>query len=180
MFVYTMYPGPHVVAMVVDGAPVGENGRLFIVPPEEVVEVNDIAGRELISKMPHYGVVEVHTKRTKTSMEFLLDDAREASDRLIEVHDKLRFEGFIDGQVTDRTSKGKVSQAPPPEIREIMHRRNYTLEAYGLNAVGQKEQKHTDREKELQHELDDIKRLLYSLVPDASEKIAKLNKKSAA
>src|SRR5277367_1717512 len=160
-FVYSAYPGPHIVAMVVDGAPVGDNGRLFIVPPEEVVEMNDIAAKELISKMAHYGVVEVQTKRTKTSLDFDIESAREASLALIEVNDKLRFEGFIEGQVTDRTGRGKVAQAPPPEVREIMRRRGYTLEAYGLNVVGQQEKKHTDRELELQKELDDIKNLLY-------------------
>jgi hypothetical protein len=162
MYVYSAYNGSEEIAMVVDGSPVGPLGRLFIVPQDEVVEVPDIAGNELIRHKGYLGVVKVTLIKSKTELRFDLEKARQESLAIIEASDRRRFEAYVDGVVTDRTSKGKIPKPTPPALLDVMHRRGYTLEAYGIRTVGSQEQDKDSKISNLQNQLDEMKALLRS------------------
>jgi hypothetical protein len=140
-FVYTAYDGPDIVAMTVDGAPPGPLGRLFIVPPDEVTEMPEVAVRELTRHLSYYGVVEVKTIKQKYSIDFDIPNARIESLALIEQMDKMRFEMYVNDVITDRVSKNKIVPPPPPQIKQIMNRRGWNLEAYGIKPMGALEDK---------------------------------------
>jgi hypothetical protein len=164
MYLYSSYAGTEEIAMVVDGSPVGPLGRLFIVPQDEVVEVPEIAGNELIRHKGYLGVVKVELIKSKTELKFNLAKAREESAHLIEVADRRRFESYVEGVVKDRTSKGKPAGATPPAILDVMKRGNYKLEDYGIRPVGVREQEASNEVSALRAQVDELKKLLHDAI----------------
>lgn len=141
MFVYSEYEGPVKVAMTVDGAPPGPLGRLFIVPSKEVVEVPDIAGRALIEHLAYLGVVKVDTIKTRAGLEFDIKKAEGESATLLETSDRIRFQEFVMSTIQDQVSRGKVVPPPSAGILDIMTRRGYKLDDYGIKPMGTEEAK---------------------------------------
>lgn len=136
MFIYSAYMGSAIVAMVVNGAPPGPLGRLFVCPPNEVTEVPDIAGREMIIHLSHYGVVAVKTTKTRQGIEFDEMTAKSESLQILEGEDRNRFMTYINSAIEDRVSKGKIVPPPPPGMVDIMHRRGWKVEDYGIRPIG--------------------------------------------
>lgn len=170
MYVFTGYDGKEVVAMVVDGAPPGPLGRLFVVPPNEVVEVPDIAGNELIHHKGYLGVVRVNVIKSKTGIEYDIEQAVRDSSAAIEEADLRRWEQYVASLIEDRVSKQKAVPPPPQSMREIMARRGWTLESYGIKPMGTAEQNQSAAMTALQaenaalkSEISDIKKMLEGL-----------------
>jgi len=129
------------VECVVDGAPVGPNGRLFIINPNKPQQVPYEAGRFILEHLAYTGVVRVNEKETDTGIEYDIDGAKKESLALLEQMDRARFDQYCNSAVEDYIANPKGSKPvpqPSPAIMAIIERRGWQkiLKARGIVPLG--------------------------------------------
>lgn len=133
-FVYTASDDG--TCMVVDGAPPGPTGRLFTIPPREVVEVPEEAAKELCNHKAYDGIVRVPVIRSRTGTTFDIEAAHAASVNLLEAQDKIQWARWVNDSVEDFIKRSKPVPPPPPRILSIIKRRGYKPEDFGIVPIG--------------------------------------------
>lgn len=135
-----LYTAMDEVRCVVDGAPPGPNGRLFIVPPNKPTKVPYIAGKFILEHLAYTGVVRVEEVEEELGITYLVDEARESSLALGKEQDGLIWRQYISDMMDDyiarRDGKNKVPPPPPQRILNIINRRGYKLSDYGIKPLG--------------------------------------------
>lgn len=130
------------VATVVDGAPPGKNGRLFIVEPNKPVKVPYEAGRFIIEHLGYTGVVRVNEQEklddegNVIGIEYDVATARDESLAKGKEQDSIRWQRFISDMVTDFVKQSKPVPPPPEAIVRIIERRGYRMQDYGVKPIG--------------------------------------------
>lgn len=162
------------VEAVVDGAPAGPNGRLFIIEPNKPKKVPYEAGRFILEHLAYTGVVRVNEKETEKGVDYDLETAQIESMMLLEQMDNTRFRAYVDGVVQDyiMNPKGRKSVPEPPKpIKDIIKRRGYDLKAYGIVPLGWEEvQKDDPRVDDLQNQLAQLRKQLAELEPQKAKR----------
>ena len=135
MFLYT---AGEEVAAVVDGAPVGPDGRLFKIPTGKAVRVPWEAGRFILDHMGYTGVVRVNEKDREdgSGTDLDLKTARMESLAKFEGADQERWRNYVQYVIDDKINNKRVIPPPPDGIKRIMQRRGYRLEDFGINVPG--------------------------------------------
>lgn len=141
-----LYTAGDKVEAVVDGAPVGPNGRLYVVEPNDPTEVPWEAGRFILEHLGYTGVVAVDVLETRnernklTGTEYDVEKAHAESEIKLEQSDQIIWRQFISDMMEDyvsrRDGKNKVVPPPPERINRIIKRRGYKLIDYGIKPVG--------------------------------------------
>jgi len=141
-----LYTAQEKVEAVVDGAPPGPNGRLFIVEVNDPTEVPWEAGRFILEHLAYTGVVKVDeietrdAKGKRTGVEYDVEKAHAESLALGEQMDRVRWQRFVNDMMDDYVSrkdgKSKAVPQPPDSILRIMKRRGFKLDDYGIKPVG--------------------------------------------
>lgn len=141
-----LYTAMERIATVVDGAPPGPTGRLFIVDIDEPTEVPWEAGRFILEHLAYTGVVQVEEtvtvddKGRRRGTDYDLEGARQRSLELCKRFDQERWTRFVNDMMTDYVSRKDGKQlavpAPPAAILAIMERRGYKLQDYGIKPMG--------------------------------------------
>lgn len=134
-----LYSAIEKVAAVVDGAPVGKLGRLFIVEPEKPVKVPYEAGRFILEHYAYLGVVRVEETETETGITYHVDEAKKESLKLTAEMDDKRFSQYVSDVVTDYLNQKKPAPRTPDVIQKIIARRGYDLKRYGIFPLGEQE-----------------------------------------
>jgi hypothetical protein len=151
------------VEAVVDGAPVGKFGRLYIVEPQKPVRVPYEAGRFILEHLTYTGVVRVREEESDEGVKYDVKSAVEESLKLTEEQDKARFERYVAGVVDDFVKKNKPVPQPDPAILAIIERRGYDLKDYGINPIGWKEPDKDARVSQLETMLKAMQEQIESL-----------------
>lgn len=141
-----MYTAGDRVEAVVDGAPVGPNGRLFVVDVNDPTEVPWEAGRFMLEHLGYTGVVRVDEidvrdeKGRRTGTEYDIEKAHAESEAKLLAYDQLIWQQFISDMMEDyvsrRDGKNKAVPPPPARINRIIQRRGYKLLDYGIKPIG--------------------------------------------
>lgn len=141
-----LYTAQESVQAVVDGAPPGPNGRLFIVEVGDPTEVPWEAGRFILDHLGYTGVVKVdeldvrNEKGKKVGVEYDVEKAHADSLEAGRVHDEARWARYIsdmmDDYVSRKDGKQKAVPQPPAPMLRIMERRGYKLGDYGIKPLG--------------------------------------------
>lgn len=156
-----LYTAGDPVECVVDGAPVGPNGRLFEIHPGKAHKVPYEAGRFILEHLSYTGVVRVDEKETDTGIEYDIEGAKKASHDLLQAMDKQRFSNFVAAMVEDYIRRNKPVPQPPEPILAIIKRRGYDLKSYGITPIGwETPQKDDPRVEDLQRQLADLRKRL--------------------
>src|SRR5215469_4163784 len=134
-----LYSHENRVECVVDGAPPGKLGRLFIVEPGKPQRVPFEAGRYILEHLSYTGVVRVREEETDEGIKYDVKGALEESLALTERMDKERFERYVSDAVDDYVKRNKPVPQPPPAIMKIIEKRGYDLRQYGITPIGWKE-----------------------------------------
>jgi len=127
---------------VVDGAPVGPLGRLFIVEPNKAVRVPWAAAEWISRHMSYTGVVMVNEVEKRddqgevTGTQLDIDKAKTESAALLEDSDRRRWRDYVQYVIDDKLNNKRVVPPPPDSIRHIMERRGYRLEDFGISIPG--------------------------------------------
>src|SRR6266852_2404952 len=96
-----LYTAGDKVEAVVDGAPVGPMGRLFIVEPNDPAEVPWEAGRFILEHLGYTGVVKVDeivtidAKGRRTGIEYDTDKAHQESEQKLLMFDQQIWQQFV-------------------------------------------------------------------------------------
>jgi len=172
------------VETVVDGAPPGPNGRLFIIPVNKPTKVPWEAGRFILDHLGYTGVVRVKEEETVDEdgnvigLSYDVESAREESLTKGKEHDEMRFRRFVADMMADYVSRkdGKsLAPPPPPEsILRIIDRRGYKLQDYGIKPIG-----FEDPADLKQKAIEDENRTLKSQMADLNSKFELLLRQQA-
>lgn len=166
-----LYTAGDKVEAVVDGAPAGPNGRLFIINPNKPQQVPYEAGRFILEHLAYTGVVRVSEKETDTGIEYDIDGAKKDSLALLETMDRTRFNSYVSGVVQDYVQQSKPVPQPPEPILAIIERRGYDLKRFGIVPIGWEEpQKEDPRIADLQNQLAQMRALMAAQDKDKSKK----------
>lgn len=122
--------------MVVDSAPPGPRGRLFIIPPDEVVEVPEVVAKEMCLHHAYDGIVRVDQIRTRLGITFDIEKAKEESAALLAAQDQTRWLRWVNDCVEDYIKRSKPVPPPPVSILALIKRRGYKPEDYGIVPIG--------------------------------------------
>jgi hypothetical protein len=145
-----LYSAIERVAAVVDGAPVGKNGRLFIVEPEKPTKVPYEAGRFILEHYAYLGVVRVDELESETGVTYDVEKARTESLALTVQMDDQRFNQYVQDVVTDYLNQKKPAPKTPAVIQKIIERRGYDLKRYGIFPLGERESANMAKVEELE------------------------------
>jgi hypothetical protein len=162
-----LYTAGDRVECVVDGAPVGPNGRLFIINPNKPQQVPYEAGRFILEHLAYTGVVRVNEHETDTGIEYDIEGAKKESLALLEAMDRQRYDQFCRDCVTDYIANpngAKPVPQPSPAIMAILQRRGWDLKSRGIVPIGWEEPKRDDpRVEDLQNQLVQLRAQLAAM-----------------
>lgn len=141
-----MYTAGDRVEAVVDGAPAGPTGRLFIVEVDDPTEVPWEAGRFMLEHLGYTGVVRVDVIESRNARNQLIGTeydiirAKAESEEKLKMADQHIWQQFISDMMEDyvarRDGKNKAVPPPPARINKIIARRGYKLADYGIKPIG--------------------------------------------
>lgn len=131
-----LYTAGDRVEAVVDGAPVGKNGRLYIVEPNKPTKVPYEAGRFILDHLGYTGVVRVQETETDTGVDYDIKGAQEESIAKLEAADAAAFKRYISDAVEDFVKRNKPVPQPDERIMKIIKRRGYDLKQFGIVPIG--------------------------------------------
>ena len=174
-----LYSAVNRVEAVVDGAPVGPNGRLFIIEKGKAMKLPYEAGRFILDHLAYKGVVRVDEQETETGVSYDMEKAKEESLALTATEDDKRFQRYIQDVVTDYLNHKKPAPQTPAAIQEIIDRRGYDLTKYGIFPLGQKETENQQKLAALTQESKDKDAELLKMreqLTDLANTVAKLKK----
>ncbi len=174
-----LYSAVNRVEAVVDGAPVGPNGRLFIIEKGKAMKLPYEAGRFILDHLAYKGVVRVDEQETETGVSYDMEKAKEESLALTATEDDKRFQRYIQDVVTDYLNQKKPAPQTPRAIQEIIDRRGYDLTKYGIFPLGQKETENQQKLAALTQESKDKDAELLKMreqLTDLANTVAKLKK----
>jgi hypothetical protein len=173
------------VAAVVDGAPAGPSGRLFVVEPGRPTKVPYEAGRFILEHMAYTGVVRVEEVTTydadgnETGIQYDVESAKADSADKSAASDEVRFRQYVSDCMEDYIARkdGKSKVPPPPSeaILRIIERRGYKLEDYGIKPLGYKDP-NAEKQQKLEAENISLKSQFDAL---QAQFTAMLNKQNA-
>jgi len=125
---------------VIDGAPVGQHGRLYKIPAGKAIKVPFEVGRYLLDtqSFPFIDVVRVHEEEQESGIVYDIDGAKADSLARLVQADDLAFKQYVQGAVEDFVKRNKPVPQPPDKIIRIMERRGFKLEQYGIVPIGWK------------------------------------------
>jgi len=147
-----LYSAIERVAAVVDGAPVGKHGRLFIVEPETPVKVPYEAGRFILEHHAYQGVVRVEEEEVESGIHYNLEKAKAESLALTAQMDDQRFNQYVQDVVTDYLNQKKPAPRTPEVIQKIIQRRGFDLKRYGIFPLGERESANMEKVAALEAE----------------------------
>jgi hypothetical protein len=124
------------VEAVVDGAPVGPRGRLYVVEPNKPTKVPYEAGRFILEHLGYTGVVRVNETETDTGVSYDIESAKAESLTKLEAEDKAAFKRYISDAVEDFVKRNKPVPQPDERILKIIQRRGYDLKQFGIVPIG--------------------------------------------
>lgn len=148
------------VACVVDGAPPGKHGRLFIVEPGKTTKVPYEAGRFILDHLGYTGVVRVEEEETEEGTHYNLQKAREESESLLAAQDEKRFHQFVTDCVEDYVKRNKPVPQPPESILAVIHRRGYDLKKFGIVPIGWEDPEKNSRVAQLEEQVKKMGEML--------------------
>jgi len=125
---------------VVDGAPVGENGRIWGCPEaDKAFKVPFEAARFLLDHLAYSGVVRVDeiNRPDGTGTDLDLKKARAESLARFEAEDARRWREYVEYCLTDKMDKKKAIPPTPDSIKRIMDRRGYRASDFGILPIGE-------------------------------------------
>jgi hypothetical protein len=127
-------------AAVVDGAPPGINGRLYKIPAGKPIKVPFEVGRHLLNmdQFPYLDVVRVSETETEAGITYDTEGAKQASLERSSQADDMMFKRYVSDCVEDFVKKNKPVPQPSDRILQILKRRAYRLEDYGIFPIGWK------------------------------------------
>lgn len=177
-----LYSAVDRVEAVVDGAPAGPNGRLFIIDPGKPKKVPYEAGRFILEHLAYRGVVRVNETETDSGIDYDVEGAKAESLKLTEAMDYQRFMDYVQHVVTDYLNQKKPAPRTPDAILTIINRRGFDLKKYGIFPLGERESEQQEKmaklaaenaEKdksiaELQRQMTDLANLVASLKGEES------------
>lgn len=174
-----LYTAMDKVECVVDGAPPGPNGRLFIVETDKAMRVPYEAGRFILEHLAYTGVVRVNETETETGVTYDIASAREESLAKGEQEDRKVMDAYIQYAVHDKIENKKPVPAPPEPIMRILKRRNIDLRRFGIVPLGFE----TPQDEEITNvkaENDNLKSRLALMENQMAALLKKKGKKAAA
>lgn len=137
-----LYTAGEPAGAVVDGAPVGPNGRSYEIPMNKATRVPWEAGRFILAHLSYTGVVRVgEVNRTDKDGNVIgtdldIDAAHARSLELLEESDRLRWANYVQYVIDDKLNNKKVVPPPPDSIKRIMDRRGFKLGDFGISTPG--------------------------------------------
>ena len=158
------------VETVVDGAPPGPRGRLFVIEPGKPQRVPYEAGRYILEHLSYTGVVRVREEETDEGIKYDVQGALQESLKLTEEMDKKRFETYVSDCVEDFVKRNKPVPQPPASILEIIKRRGYDLRQYGIVPIGWKEPEKDGRIAQLEAMVAALGKQLAEMTPKGKHK----------
>ena len=134
-----LYTAGEKVETVVDGAPPGPMGRLFVIEPDKPIKVPYEAGRFILEHLAYTGVVRVTEtdKADGTGTEYDVASARTESLQQFEAEDARRWRDYVTYCIDDKVNNKKAVPATPDAIKRIIDRRGYRLSDFGIAPVGE-------------------------------------------
>jgi hypothetical protein len=124
------------VEAVVDGAPPGDTGRLFVVEPGKPKKVPYEAGRFMLDHLGYTGVVRVNVTESDSGTTYDIANAKVESIAKLAQGDEMRFKYWLAGVVDDYVKRNKPVPQPEESIMRIIERRGYDLKNYGIVPIG--------------------------------------------
>lgn len=113
------------------------NGKLWSVPFDEpTVFDNEWMAEKLMETLPFHGIVEVKVTRSKTGMEYDMEDARERTLEKLLHEEKLCINQYIQRQLEDRVQRNYPPLPPVGRALSCVIKHRTDLLAYGLRPVG--------------------------------------------
>jgi hypothetical protein len=131
-----LYTAADPVECVVDGAPPGPRGRLFVVEPGKATKVPWEAGRFILEHLGYTGVVRVEETETDTGITYDIEKANAESLVKSEEEDQKRLGAYVEYCVKDKLENKRPVPAPPEAILRLIKRRNFDLRKYGIVPLG--------------------------------------------
>jgi len=161
-------------AVVIDGAPVGKDGRLYKIPAGKAIKVPFEVGRFLLDtqSFPFLDVVRVSEEETDSGITYDIELARAESADRRKIADDAAFNQYVQGAVEDFVKRNKPVPQPPAHILRIMKRTGYKLEDYGIHPIGwktvenEKLQAVSQENEQLKQDMVEMKRKLDALLVD--------------
>lgn len=163
-----LYSATDRVEAVVDGAPAGPNGRLYIVEPGKAQKVPYEAGRFILDHLGYTGVVRVQETETDTGITFDIETAKQASLNKSKDADEKRFKDYISAAVEDYVKQSKPVPPPSDAILRVIERRGYDLKRFGIVPIGWEEPEKDARVQQLEDQLKALQAQIANL-PAAEE-----------
>ena len=141
-----LYTATERVEAVVDGAPVGKAGRLFIIEVGKPTRVPYEAGRFILEHLGYTGVVRVEETEDDSGVHYDVQKGKAESLAASAEQDDMRFRRYISDAVEDFVKRNKPVPEPPEPILRIIERRGYDLKRFGIVPIGWEE---PDKDKRL-------------------------------
>src|SRR6266851_1856112 len=121
-----LYTAADRVEAVVDGAPAGPKGRLFVIEPNKPVSVPYEAGRFILEHLAYTGVVRVNEMQSMddegnvTGITYDVEQAKKESLQLSAQMDRARFDQYVRDCVSDYIANPKGAKPVPQPSEPIM------------------------------------------------------------
>lgn len=131
-----LYTEAEEVGAVVDGAPPGPLGRLFVVPVGKATRVPHEAGRFILDHLGYTGVVRVEVTESDTGTKYNIAKAKQESMDKLKLADEMRFKQWLTGVIEDYVKRSKPVPEPDEGMMKVIQRRGYDLKQYGIVPIG--------------------------------------------
>jgi hypothetical protein len=119
-------------AELVDG-----NGRLHIVPYDEPVEFqSEFFAKKFLEHQAYLGLVEVTQIRTKSGVQYDMEDARQRALQSLEIAERACISDYIINQLEDRVQRNFPPMPPKGRQLSCCIKHKYNLIKAGIRLVG--------------------------------------------
>lgn len=113
------------------------NSKLYSVPPREPIEFSStFIGRKFMEHKHFHGIVEVKVIRSRTGIEFDLDDAERRATELLHHAEMQGINQYLESQHTDRLEHGKPPVRASGRYAKLIRKHKVNLQDYGINPIG--------------------------------------------
>lgn len=161
-----------------DSEPVADviNGLLIELPAGEPVELDEFTANAVLDhKALIHGIVEVKQIKTKTGVQYDIEEAEVRAQEALAVAEDRSVQFYVRQQMEDRIAGGKPALPPNGRARSIVLRKGISLrEQFGLTPVGWKDVNDSNPNVESTPTSPAISGALQSVVSSQKETIATL------
>jgi hypothetical protein len=122
----------------VDHIPVEDviEGRLYVIPPREPIEVEDKIGKLILAHKSYQGVVEVKINKTSTGWTFDIDEAKEEAVKLRKEKAYEFIDAYIYSQLNDYIRYNLPPRPPQGRVVELIKEFNIDLSDHEIRPPG--------------------------------------------